>query len=110
MGTATQLSRYAIERIEQLGGVAFNLITAGTAGHADVIGCLKGLHVELEVKIGRDRLSPVQYARLSRVIQAGGWAFIVRSKEDVDHALSLVMAGLPCPPLPESEMPKEMPL
>lgn len=57
------------------------------AGLGDVIGCWRGLYVEIEVKTDHGVASEQQLARGEYVRARGGIAFIARSVEDVRQVL-----------------------
>ena len=50
-------------------------------GTADIHAIVKGRHVSIEIKIGRDKLSDHQLKEQVRVINAGGLYFIARDME-----------------------------
>ena len=53
--------------------------TAPKKGVADILACYKGYLVAIEVKIGKDKLSPEQAGFLKSIRQAGGRAFVATS-------------------------------
>ncbi len=55
----------------------------GTAGIPDIIACVDGRFVAFEVKTETGRLSRLQEITLSRIRDAGGRAYVVRSAEEV---------------------------
>ena len=55
----------------------------GTAGIPDIIACVDGRFVAFEVKTESGRLSKLQEITLSRIRDAGGRAYIVRSAAEV---------------------------
>lgn len=66
------------------------------AGCPDILACLSGRLVGVEVKTGAAVLSPTQQAERSEIERAGGLFVEARSLEDVEQAL--VGAGL-CRPM-----------
>lgn len=52
-------------------------------GHADILACVGGRYIAIEVKTRRGRVSPEQEVFLQRVRDAGGCAFVARSVDDV---------------------------
>ena len=72
--------------------VGQQFIRYGQVGSADILGCIGGRFVGIEVKVGRDRLSAKQSAWAASVVRAGGLWCEARS---VDDALDLVSAIAP---------------
>lgn len=73
-GWATRISvegRY----IESLGRRVTSSVTKGTA---DIHSCIKGVHVSIEVKFGRDKQSEEQLRTEHEIVQAEGLYFIAR--------------------------------
>jgi hypothetical protein len=62
-------------------------------GSADLIGCLDGRFVALEVKTPTGRASPQQRQWLDLVRRHGGFAAIVRSVEDARAAIARARTG-----------------
>lgn len=62
-------------------------------GSADLIGCLDGRFVALEVKTPRGRVSPDQIAWMNVVRANGGFAAVVRSVEDACEAIARARKG-----------------
>ena len=59
----------------------------GTAGVPDVICCLDGRFFAFEVKTPEGRLTKLQEHTIQRIKAAGGYAFVVRSVDDVKAVL-----------------------
>lgn len=66
----------------------------GTAGIPDIIACVKGRFYGFEVKTETGTATELQKATLRKINKAGGVAVIVRSVDDVRHAL-ISYGGLP---------------
>ena len=57
------------------------------AGTADLLACIKGRFVAIEVKKPKGGVvSPLQKLKIKQVINAGGISFVARSVEDVKEA------------------------
>lgn len=98
--TANQLTQYALKVLSYKGWHVWRQNQAAvfdptkkvfrrgssTPGISDIIGFNRstGQFIAVEVKVGRDRLSPEQERFLSDVAKAGGVAVVVRSANDVD--------------------------
>ena len=82
-GTATRINTQGQVRKEKI-QLAFGNVreimryTPSTTrkGTADIMGVMKGRHLSIEVKIGKDRLSEAQLAEQSRIINAGGLYYV----------------------------------
>lgn len=61
----------------------------GTTGVPDIIGCHKGRFIAIEVKAGKNAVSPAQKAFLEAITRAGGIGIVARSIDDVIDALGL---------------------
>lgn len=57
------------------------------AGTPDILVCVDGRFVALEVKTAKGRVTPLQEKRLEDIRQAGGIAAVVRSVDDVREVL-----------------------
>lgn len=70
------------ERIELAGGNYLEKVkfTHGTTnrGTADIMACINGKHIAIEVKVGRDRMSEAQHKEQKRIEAAGGIYFLAK--------------------------------
>ena len=85
-GWATRISvegRY----IESLGHRIPSSVKKGTA---DIHACYKGLHLSIEVKIGKDRQSDEQKNVQNSIEKAGGHYFIARNFDDFYHWITTI--------------------
>ena len=89
MSAASTLTNQIIDFIYRRGGYAWRASsvgvydqklgsyrTAAKKGVADVLACFKGQLIAIEVKIGKDRLSPEQQGFLENVSATGGNTFV----------------------------------
>lgn len=93
--TANELTRAVLRCIELHGGYAVRINTQGQfneklgkwttgttrRGTADVHAVVNGLHLSIEIKIGRDRLTGEQRATAEDVERAGGRYFVAHDFE-----------------------------
>ncbi len=56
---------------------AIKVITANERGCPDILCCVRGRFLGIEVKEGKDRLSPIQAEQADRIRKSGGWAWMV---------------------------------
>lgn len=68
------------------------LVRYGLKGSTDILACIKGRFVAVEVKVGRDRLRPAQKTFAEAVARNNGVVILARSVEDV--AVNLFAHGL----------------
>jgi hypothetical protein len=65
----------------------FKLVTATTAGHADIHLCYKGKFVAIEVKEKGDTQKDLQKYREQQIRDAGGVYILAESLEDVKEVI-----------------------
>ena len=94
MTDASDLTNQIINHIYKAGGYAWRASstgiydekrsafrTAAKKGVADVLACYQSRMIAVEVKIGKDRLSPEQTGFLANVEHAGGLTFVAKDSE-----------------------------
>ncbi len=70
-------------------GWAVKIVTCNKRGTPDILACIEGRFVAIEVKAPRGRLSKVQEVQLAKIERAGGITIVARS-------VDAVIAGLAC--------------
>lgn len=85
-----RLTRRIMRALRQRGVFCFKVHGGPTmmAGLPDVIACVSGRFIGLEVKLGNAQLSPRQRRVHAKIREAEGVAVVVRS---VDEAVSVVL-------------------
>ena len=86
---ANQLTNQILQFLYENGAYAWRQNTGGIydknigiyrmsakKGVSDILACYKGKLIAIEVKIGKDRLSPEQAGFIQNIIHAGGSAFV----------------------------------
>lgn len=63
----------------------------GVKGLPDIIACLGGLFVGIEVKIGSNQATPTQRLRLREILKAGGRAFVVRDRRGGEALVDMII-------------------
>lgn len=58
-------------------------------GRPDLEGCLTGLHFGFEVKVPGKDATPIQAQELGEIRQAGGWAGVVTSVDQVKDIIRM---------------------
>lgn len=97
--TGAELSAKVMAYLEDRNCYVTNIIASSKAGTSDLIACINGRYVALEIKGKGDTLKPLQAQKLKSVIAAGGIGMEVRSINDAILAYNLAQTGQPCPPI-----------
>lgn len=77
------LQKEILSYLEAVECPAYNIIIASKSGVSDIIACVYGKFCAIEVKVGNNTASELQKVKQYKVVQAGGYAIIARSLEDV---------------------------
>ena len=65
----------------------------GTSGIPDIIVCIVGRFIALEVKTQKGKTTPLQNAAIRKIRSSGGFAFVVRSVEEAKNAIDSATGG-----------------
>lgn len=65
----------------------------GTSGIPDIIVCIDGRFIALEVKTQKGKTTPLQNATIRKIRSSGGFAFVVRSVEEAKNAIDSATGG-----------------
>ena len=65
----------------------------GTSGIPDIIVCIDGRFIALEVKTQKGKTTPLQNDAIRKIRSSGGFAFVVRSMEEAKNAIDSTMGG-----------------
>ena len=82
-----RLKARIIAHLRQDGWYATSVVIGSRNGVPDIVACVDGRAVAVEVKVGKDRLSPLQRVEADRWRRAGGIYIEARSVEDVTAGL-----------------------
>lgn len=85
-----ELSPHGIAWANQTGALkdaTGRLVRYGLPGSSDILGCIKGRFIGIEVKVGRDRQRTNQADFAAAVERAGGIYILARSIDDVTGRL-----------------------
>ena len=66
-------------------------LTGTFKGPADILGFVKGLHVELEAKTGSGRLTTEQKEHSAKVSRAGGRYYVFREPQEVVEIVNSIL-------------------
>lgn len=81
MPAEATIQRAIIKALRERGIYVFHALNA-EAGTPDLIACVDGRFIALEVKAPKGRVSAIQRHRMEQIQAAGGIAVVVRSVED----------------------------
>ena len=59
-----------------------------SAGIPDIIGCYKGYFIGIEAKVGNNKPSEIQKAKIKMINNAGGFATVVWNMEQVEEFIN----------------------
>lgn len=82
-----QIQTAIIKHLQSRGAWVCKIIKASKAGVPDVLACVDGRMVALEVKAPGGRVSELQEYNIEKIIGAGGLAGVVYSVADVEELL-----------------------
>jgi len=72
-------------------------VTSAPPGFPDLVGCVDGRYVEIEVKAGRDRLTADQISHLAATERAGGIAIVAKevgaALAELERKLAMARCG-----------------
>jgi len=69
--------------IKARGGYVIKTVTSNRAGVPDLLCCIKGRFIGIEVKAPGGKASPIQLANLTMIEAAGGLAMVAYSAKEV---------------------------
>lgn len=78
-----QLQAKILAYIKAKGGYTVKVVTATKKGVPDIIACIDGKFYGIEVKVGRNKASPLQEANLRQIQEAGGVGILAYSVQDI---------------------------
>ena len=79
-----------IRHLNKLGHYNVKVITASKNGVADVLACIGGRFVALEIKQPGRKLTPLQEANFKQIKRSGGAAFRIESTADLIATLRIL--------------------
>ena len=88
--TEATIQSKILDYIRSIGGYGIKVITATVSGNPDIICCLNGRFVAIEVKQPGKRPTQLQKYKMARIRECGGTAFVACSVEDVKDKLGEV--------------------
>jgi len=79
----SDLQSLIIKYLTKLGAYVTNIMVTSKSGTHDLLVCYRGKFYSIEVKVGKNKPSPLQLAHKDMVEEAGGVAMIVWSLAEV---------------------------
>ena len=86
-----QIQNKIIKYLNGIGAYTVKTISTNRSGTPDVICCLEGKFIALEVKTQKGRVSELQKHHIEQINNSGGLAAVVRSVEEVKEIISLLL-------------------
>ncbi len=83
MKSEQQIQKSIIKYLHEIGAYTFKTVSSNRAGIPDVIACIDGRFIALEIKRPKGKATPLQKLELSKIVKSGGVASVVTSVEDV---------------------------
>jgi len=84
------IQKKIIDLVRSHGGYIIKVITATSSGVPDLIACVKGKFIAIEVKTPTGIISPLQERNIKQIHKAAGVGIIARSVEEVEDLLSTI--------------------
>ena len=78
-------------RVERKGRQLYGAHSATTPGTPAILGCIQGLFVGIELKVGYGTLNPAQKVFREGLEAKGGLYFVVKSIEELEMAVSAAL-------------------
>jgi len=79
MASESKLQSKIQEHLRSKGYFVVNVVRASRGGVPDILCCLNGAFVAIEVKVGKNKESPLQIYNAHQIRKAGGVAVVIRS-------------------------------
>ena len=90
--TEQKVQKRILAFLDEIGAYPVKTITANRAGVPDVLVCVGGKFVGIEIKRPGKEATPLQLNHLQRIKEAGGVAFVAHGVDEVRERL--IEAGL----------------
>ena len=84
----SQIQNKIIKYLNGIGAYSIKTIVTNRNGCPDIICCLKGRYVALEVKAEKGTVSQLQEHNIKLIKKSGGVAAVVRNVEEVKEIIS----------------------
>ena len=82
-----QIQKRIQDKLKAQDAWVVKVITANRNGTPDILACIDGRFLAIEVKTATGKVSVLQQIQIDRIHAAGGLALVARSWEDVEKYL-----------------------
>lgn len=82
-----QIQKKIIDYLNRIGAYSVKTITVNRAGTPDILACLNGKFIAIEVKRLGKKATPLQEHHINEIKKAGGIAFVACSVDEVKQGL-----------------------
>ena len=86
--TEAQIQKEILDYLKFLGAWTVKVVTANKSGVPDILACLGGKFVAIEVKRPGEKARPLQLAQIRRIRSAGGTSFETDNVEEAKRILN----------------------
>jgi len=83
----SQIQKQIIDYLDSIGAWTVKVMVANKVGCPDLLACVDGVMLAVEVKAPGGVVAPIQQYNLDKITKAGGVAIVARSVADVMAAL-----------------------
>ena len=90
MRSEQQIQKEIITYLKSIGAYTFKTISSNRGGIPDVIACIDGKFIALEIKRPGREATPLQKLEIQKIINAGGVAVVVSSIYEVKTILKRI--------------------
>lgn len=87
------IQRDILDYLKTLGAYSVKTMVTTSNGVPDILCCLNGMFLGIEVKKDDGVVSKIQEYHIAKIKEAGGKAFVARSVDDVKKEIGLWLAG-----------------
>ncbi len=86
--TEQQFQKKIITRFENMGAYVVKTISTNKRGCPDLLICLDGKFIGIEVKVGYNKASKIQLHNLNSIINSGGVAVCIHNNEELERFIN----------------------
>ena len=86
----TNLQNDILMLLEAYGYPAYNIIQASKSGVSDILACVEGRFVAIEVKLEYNQPSALQERKQQKIRTAKGFAIVAKHLEDVTQLIETI--------------------
>ena len=83
MAAESRLQRWILKTLRKLGCYAVIISPPVEVGTPDILVCIKGKFIGIEVKVGKNKPTRIQEHRMGQIREAGGTTVVIYSREEL---------------------------